>query len=273
MTVSIDPSDVRQHATVKVRKTSKLRILVGAGLGSVALAAFTVGAFSFFSGLADPRARNTRPAPVASMPDLKDGLPELRQADATAPSAPVLNLPKPPAAVATAAEAPIEPATLRSDADATGSVAKPPAAKQSALTKAVPQIENAPVVTAEPNPSPVIAPSKAETVQAKPVETRAVAAIVAPPAKPETTEDVAPPAQPQASAPAKPAEKAAESKKPAKAAPPKAAAAKPAKPSRNVATAAVAEATPAAVTHAAEPDDDGIGSKLKSGIQAIFGEE
>lgn len=140
MTVSIDPSEVRARPTGRTepgsanrapapasgRARSWLRIGALSGLGVIAFGAFSVFAFSFFSGLADPRARAPRPAPMASAwPDLKDGVPAIAKpieiktsetksgpvTDATDSPRPILNLPRnPPVEPERSAEARRDPA-------------------------------------------------------------------------------------------------------------------------------------------------------------------
>ena len=202
MTVAIDPSDVRAAVPPGAQaRRFPLRMIIVAGLGGCGLVGFTVAAFSFFSGLADPRVRTARPAPVAiNLPDIKEGVPALApEAEGSAPkaaAAPILNLPPPraePPAIATAEpdlglrrDPPVvstSAAPMSAASDATGSVAP-----RGAL-KAVPAIENAQTVVADAKPAPLIAPSKAagpispgkaETVRAKAAEPRAVAALSEP---------------------------------------------------------------------------------------------
>lgn len=101
MTVTIDPSDMRPSGQRQPKQARvALRQVLLAGIGACALAAFTAGAFSFFSSLADPRAKTARPIPVASAwPDLKDGVPALSSrpggGSAEVATKTVLNLPRP----------------------------------------------------------------------------------------------------------------------------------------------------------------------------------
>lgn len=130
MSVTIHPSQTRP-AERRAPARRRLPVILGAAGGGAALLVFAVGAFSFFSDLADPRSRPARIAPVASQwPDLKDGVPALAPASvdlppearraslpAAEPTAPVASPPPAPvAAVApeiappVRANLPIEPA-------------------------------------------------------------------------------------------------------------------------------------------------------------------
>lgn len=159
MSVAIHPSETRlQTATPPARRARPhLRLAAGIVLGGTALAGFTAGAFSFFSGLADPRARPVPVAPVASQwPDLKDGVPALAEGPAAQPTR--LSLPP--------ARPPAEPPTQRADA---APVQAPPPAQ---------------VAKAEPAK---IEPAKAEPPRVVAVRTEAAKSELAKPelAKPE----------------------------------------------------------------------------------------
>ena len=108
MSVAIHPSETRPNAGPPRagRGRPPWRLAAGILLGGTALAGFTVAAFSFFSGLADPRVRPVPVAPMASQwPDLKDGVPALAEGPATQPTR--LSLPPLP---------PTEPPTQRAEA-------------------------------------------------------------------------------------------------------------------------------------------------------------
>lgn len=272
MTVAIDPSEVRRQATVEAavkRRGLRLpvRTLLLGGLGGAGLLAFTIGAFSFFGGLADPRARTIRPTAVVSkMPDLKDGLPALVTDTASAPAATVLNLPKPPAAETAPAKAEtgssnnLQAAAAPPLAEATGSVAQRKAAPIAApvRTKPTPTIENAATVSGDAKPVSLIAPARTagplapartETVRAKPV---AVAALSDGPERPAP-----------AAAQSRAAQEAVPEPKPAK---------KPVqKGARAKAKPVAEESAEPEVARAAAPEEEGFGSKLNRGIKAIGG--
>ncbi|MER2248984.1 hypothetical protein ABS772_03545, partial [Methylorubrum podarium] len=99
MSVAIHPSETRP-SEARAQARFRLPVVAGVAGGGVALLAFAVGAFSFFSDLADPRTRPARIAPVASQwPDLKDGVPALAPATAGAlPEPRRASLPAVPAA-------------------------------------------------------------------------------------------------------------------------------------------------------------------------------
>lgn len=108
MSVAIHPSETRPNPVPPRSGRARSRLFLAAGilLGGTALAGFTAGAFSFFSGLADPRARPAQVAPVASQwPDLKDGVPALAEGPGTEPTRLSLPPAEPPAARANAAPA------------------------------------------------------------------------------------------------------------------------------------------------------------------------
>lgn len=196
MTVNIDPSEVR-NATSTPQPTAQPRlrrptraVLIG-GLGGAGLLAFSVGAFSFFSTLADPRARTPRPMQAAaSMPDLKDGMPTLVNGEAVpTPKAATLNLPRPIVVEPAAAQ----PAPVVKTAVATPIADPAPVARTAASEPQAPALRSSPtpppiqnaatlpetrtVTTAAPPARTVatIAPARTETVKAKPVQASAVA--------------------------------------------------------------------------------------------------
>ncbi|EHP89751.1 hypothetical protein MetexDRAFT_5355, partial [Methylorubrum extorquens DSM 13060] len=93
MSVTIHPSQTRP-AESRAPARRRLPVILGAAGGSAALLVFAVGAFAFFSDLADPRSRPARIAPVASQwPDLKDGVPALAPASVGLPEARRASLP------------------------------------------------------------------------------------------------------------------------------------------------------------------------------------
>ncbi|CAO4194506.1 hypothetical protein LFADAHJC_LOCUS2863 [Methylorubrum extorquens] len=162
MSVTIHPSQTRP-AESRAPARRRLPVILGAAGGSAALLVFAVGAFTFFSDLADPRSRPARIAPVASQwPDLKDGVPALAPAAVGLPEARRASLP--------AAE-PVAPAA-----------APPPAPVAAAAPEIAPParanlpIEPAPTVPAAARTAAALAPAKvtvplppsrSEMVQAK----------------------------------------------------------------------------------------------------------
>ncbi|KQO87306.1 MAG: hypothetical protein ACAH20_03595 [Methylobacteriaceae bacterium] len=162
MSVTIHPSQTRP-AESRAPARRRLPVILGAAAGSAALLVFAVGAFAFFSDLADPRSRPARIAPVASQwPDLKDGVPALAPASIGLPEARRASLP--------AAE-PVAPAA-----------APPPAPVAAATPEIAPPvranlpIEPAPTVPAAARTAAALAPAKvtvplppsrSEMVQAK----------------------------------------------------------------------------------------------------------
>lgn len=277
MTVTIDPSDMRPPTQRPPKRTRLgVRQFLLAGVGACALAAFTAGAFSFFAGLADPRAKTARPLPVASAwPDLKDGVPALtsRTADGAdkAATATILNLPRPdeagpqrglasgsefqlrnapPAAPVAAAAArqseavttaqPLPPSGPAAGSDPARSAAKPASV---ASDRVPPPIENAEIVTDGIKSAAVIAPTRQAPAIA-PSRSESVRAksaepssFVSLPPEPASVE----PAQPEPAPTATPAR--ADQPKPAPAV--KAAAAKPAPVKPKPVQAAVAAKPPA----------------------------
>ncbi|CAO4135797.1 hypothetical protein OFEAOIEE_LOCUS3543 [Methylorubrum extorquens] len=162
MSVTIHPSQTRP-AESRAPARRRLPVILGAAGGSAALLVFAVGAFTFFSDLADPRSRPARIAPVASQwPDLKDGVPALAPASIGLPEARRASLP--------AAE-PVAPAAAPSPAPVAAAAPEiaPPA-------RANLPIEPAPTVPAAARTAAALAPAKvtvplppsrSEMVQAK----------------------------------------------------------------------------------------------------------
>jgi len=226
MTVAIHPTEARPHPT-EARPASRSRGVLFAGFGLLALGAFAAGSFSFFSTLADPRAKPRSSLAAASWPELKDGVPALAE---TAPAGvPVQNLPRqrpseservangpavPVAPVASPAE-PIRAQAARPAPEPAPALA--PVAQAPALpareTKRTPPIENAATVAVTSKAVPLvapravtaIAPARAETVKAKPAQPSRFVSLPseggraeAPTQKPKPAAKVAAPAKPQA---------------------------------------------------------------------------
>lgn len=260
MSVTIHPSQTRP-AESRAPARRRLPVILGAAGGSAALLVFAVGAFAFFSDLADPRSRPARIAPVASQwPDLKDGVPALAPASVGLPEARRASLP--------AAE-PVAPAA-----------APPPAPVVAAAPEIAPParanlpIEPAPTVPAASRTAAALAPAKvtvplppsrSEMVQAK---TEQPARFVSLPAKtkPEIAKTEA-----KVEARTKTEIAKAETAKvePAKADPSR----KPAPVVRNRATEARPTQTASAQTPAARPAQDAaeepelLGVKIPGGRQ------
>ncbi|CAO4149649.1 hypothetical protein DHODJN_14785 [Methylorubrum extorquens] len=260
MSVTIHPSQTRP-AESRAPARRRLPVILGAAGGSAALLVFAVGAFAFFSDLADPRSRPARIAPVASQwPDLKDGVPALAPASVGLPEARRASLP--------AAE-PVAPAA-----------APPPAPVVAAAPETAPParanlpIEPAPTVPAAARTAAALAPAKvtvplppsrSEMVQAK---TEQPARFVSLPAKtkPEIAKTEA-----KVEARTKTEIAKAETAKvePAKADPSR----KPAPVVRNRATEARPTQTASAQTPAARPAQDAaeepelLGVKIPGGRQ------
>lgn len=286
MSVAIHPSETRRAEAPPraVPGASRLRLLGGLALGGTALAVFTAGALSFFSGLADPRARPVRVAPVASQwPELKDGVPAL--SDGATAEAPRLNLPRaepppraetpaiataaPPAVQARAAEA----APIRSEPTRTASVAptgRPNLPIEPAQTLP-PARAAAPVTPAKV--APALAPSRAETVRAKEEQPARFVSLPAPKAKSETAKSETAKAEKIEAAkadPVKPEAGRAAVTKPEKAE----AARKPAAPARTRVTEARpadAPATAPAPAAVAEDEPEVLGMKIPGGRQIRAG--
>ncbi len=222
MSVAIHPSEARP-SEARAQARFRLPVIAGVAGGGVALVVFAVGAFSFFSDLADPRSRPTRIAPVASQwPDLKDGVPALAPPTggpvtaprrASLPSAEPTPSPPVPAQAATPipvaapaqATAPVQAAapvqaTLPAQATPTTQAVLP--ARGAARVQAAaalsargnPPIEPAPTVPATGRtaaalpPAKVtvpLPPSRSETVRAKTEQPAKFVSLPAPKAKPE----------------------------------------------------------------------------------------
>lgn len=177
MSVAIHPSETRR---TEGQAPSRLRlpVLVGAAGGSVALLAFAVGAFSFFSDLADPRSRPVRIAPVASQwPDLKDGVPALAPSSAGPPNE-----------------------TRRETRQASLPAAEPaisaamPAAMPAALPVTLPTAQVQAAAPESPPPAPARAPLPIEPAATVPAAARTAATVtptkVAVPLPPSRSETV-----------------------------------------------------------------------------------
>ncbi|PXW64009.1 hypothetical protein BY998_10461 [Methylobacterium sp. B4] len=186
MSVAIHPSEARRGGS-KASARPRMRTIAAIGGGGVAVLAFAAGAFSFFSDLADPRARPVRSAPVAPVasqwPDLKDGVPALATASAEPP--PELrraSLPAaepPPAAIA--APAPVQAASVQA---APASVPPGPAALPIEPVQTVPPAAR---TTASVSPAKVavpLPPTRSETVRAKAEQPAKFVSL--PATKPET---------------------------------------------------------------------------------------
>lgn len=224
MSVAIHPSEARP-SEARAQARFRLPVIAGAAGGGVALVVFAVGAFSFFSDLADPRSRPTRIAPVASQwPDLKDGVPALapttdgpaieprRASLPIAEPTPSTSSPVPvkatapiPVAVPTQATALVQAAapaqaTLPAQATPPTQAALPARgaatvqAAASSPTRGNPPIEPAPTVPATGRtaaalpPAKVtvpLPPSRSETVRAKTEQPAKFVSLPAPKAKPE----------------------------------------------------------------------------------------
>lgn len=264
MSVAIHPSETRPNAGPARAGRGRLRLAAGIVLGSTALAGFTVGAFSFFSGLADPRAKPARVAPVASQwPDLKDGVPALAEGPTAAPT----RLSLPAAEPAQRAEAPVAPIPQAARPEPI-----PPATPEPARAGTTrPAIEPKPepvraAASGRPNlpiePAPTLAPARtaASVVPAK------VAAPLAP-ARAETVRAKAEQPARFVSLPAKAETPKAEAK--ATPRPEKTEAARKPAPSRTRVT--TAEAAPAAPTPApaaaADDEPELLGVKIPGGRQ------
>lgn len=191
MSVAIHPSETRPNAGPPraVGARPRLRLAAGIVLGGAALAGFTAGAFSFFSGLADPRVRPVPVAPVASQwPDLKDGVPALAEGPTPAPTRLSLPPAEPPPQRAEAA--PVAPAPAVPPAQAAAKaepfraeIAKPAVAKPAVAKIEAPEQKAEPVraaVSGRPNlpiePAATLAPART----AAPVTPAKVAATLAP---------------------------------------------------------------------------------------------
>ncbi|MEH3120119.1 MAG: hypothetical protein PGN25_21655 [Methylorubrum populi] len=169
MSVAIHPSETRRPAGRPTFRPRLKAMAVLAG-GGVTLLAFTLGAFSFFSDLAGPRAKPVRIAPVASQwPDLKDGVPALAEAPAASP--PVLRQASRPAAE----PAPATPVRSIPVAPAQASVPAPTPAQAALPIEPAPTVPPAARTAASVGPARVaipLPPSRTETVKAKTVKAK-----------------------------------------------------------------------------------------------------
>ncbi|GJE65902.1 hypothetical protein LNAOJCKE_3116 [Methylorubrum aminovorans] len=224
MSVAIHPSEARP-SEARAQARFRLPVIAGVAGGGVALVVFAVGAFSFFSDLADPRSRPTRIAPVASQwPDLKDGVPALAPTTggpvieprrASLPSAEPAPAPSPPLPVQAAAAIPVAapaqataPAQTAPTAQATlPAQATPPTqaalpargaatvqAAAASPARGTPPIEPASTLPATGRTAAALAPAKvtvplppsrSETVRAKTEQPAKFVSLPAPKAKPE----------------------------------------------------------------------------------------
>ncbi|UMY18203.1 hypothetical protein MMB17_02290 [Methylobacterium organophilum] len=283
MTVALHPSETRAaEERAPAAAGRKIGLFVLGGIAGLGLLAFSVGAFSFFSDLADPRARAARNGAVAaSWPDLKDGVPALAAKDGAAKDQPAVSLPSPdsiraeapkpvpeaPKPVAEAPKPPVEAAKPVAEAPK-AEASKPAAPAKLAAEKPRPAapaarpplpIANAAMVGAGEAAAPavtpartakLIAPAKSETVKAKDE-------------RPSTFVSLPSAEKPAAATPA----------------PKKAAAAQPAPPAKKPATKAVAAAQApgeAASPAPAAPDEpELLGVKipgaraLSDGVKAV----
>ncbi len=288
MSVAIHPSETRPNPVPPRagRARPPWRLAAGIVLGGAALAGFTAGAFSFFSGLADPRAR---PVPVASVasqwPDLKDGVPALAEGPAAAPTR--LSLPPalPPAEPPQRAEAAPVPVQAAKAEPARAEIAKPPARIETPEPKAEPvraaasgrpNLPIEPASTLAPTrtaaavvPAKVaapLAPARTETVRAKAEQP---ARFVSLPAKPEATKPEPSKAEVRKAESRKPEAPKAEAKatpRPDKAE--KTEAARKTAARTRVTTAEAAPAAPAPAPSAATDDEpELLGLKIPGGRQ------
>ena len=180
MSVTIHPSQTRP-AESKAPARRRLPLILGAAGGGTALLVFAVGAFAFFSDLADPRSRPARIAPVASQwPDLKDGVPALAPAASGLPEGRRASLPiTEPAAPAAPPPAPMASAAPEIAPPARANLPIEPAPTVPAAARTAAALAPAKVTVPLP-------PSRSEMVQAK---TEQPARFVSLPAKtkPEIT--------------------------------------------------------------------------------------
>lgn len=286
MTVSIAPSEVRSRSSVETSSVKTrgirlpLRTILIAGIGGAGLTAFSICAFSFFSDLADPRARMPRVAPIAAkMPDLKDGIPALspESAPSEPPRAANLNLPRPSAPAPTAPE-PIAP----SPAPAMAAASEPAAPRSRtgpASKAAILPIQNVTTlavartaaVIAPPRVAATLAPARDETVRAKVGQPSSFVSLAPQADVQRVPQAVSEPAPERTEA------SAAQKRKPA---PAKVAARKPA--AKPVADASEASPGPAAPAAPSASDDNEIlgmpipgGRQIRAGfkgIKAMFGD-
>ncbi|MCP1557741.1 UNVERIFIED_ORG: hypothetical protein J2W75_003442 [Methylorubrum zatmanii] len=162
MSVTIHPSQTRP-AESRAPARRRLPVILGAAGGSAALLVFAVGAFAFFSDLADPRSRPARIAPVASQwPDLKDGVPALAPASNGLPEARRASLPaaEPVAPAASPPPAPVAAAAPEIAPPARANLPIEPAPTVPAAARTAAALAPAKVTVPLP-------PSRSEMVQAK----------------------------------------------------------------------------------------------------------
>ena len=189
MSVAIHPSETRQGGS-KASARPRMRTIAAIGGGGVAVLAFAAGAFTFFSDLADPRARPVRNAPVAPLasqwPDLKDGVPALAASAEPPPELRRASLPAAepsPPPVAIAAPAPVQAASVQA-----APAAVPPAPARTALPiEPVQTVPPAARTTASVSPAKVavpLPPTRSETVRAKAEQPAKFVSL--PATKPET---------------------------------------------------------------------------------------
>ncbi|GEL39471.1 hypothetical protein MEX01_00620 [Methylorubrum extorquens] len=260
MSVTIHPSQTRP-AESRAPARRRLPVILGAAGGSAALLVFAVGAFAFFSDLADPRSRPARIAPVASQwPDLKDGVPALAPASIGLPEARRASLPvaEPVAPAAAPSPAPVAAAAPEIAPPARANLPIEPAPTVPAAARTAAALAPAKVTVPLP-------PSRSEMVQAK---TEQPARFVSLPAK--TKPEIAK-VEAKVEARTKTETAKAETAKvePAKADPSR----KPAPVVRNRATEARPTQTASAQAPAARPAQDAaeepelLGVKIPSGRQ------
>ncbi|MFD6317659.1 hypothetical protein E8E01_22950 [Methylorubrum populi] len=186
MSVAIHPSETRR---TEGQAPSRLRlpVLVGAAGGSVALLAFAVGAFSFFSDLADPRSRPVRIAPVASQwPDLKDGVPALAPSSAGPPNETrretrQASLPAAEPAISAAMPAALPAAQVQVAAPES----PPPAPLPIEPAATVPAAARTAATVTPTKVAVPLPPSRSETVRAKTEQPAQFVSLPAPKARPE----------------------------------------------------------------------------------------
>lgn len=233
MSVAIHPSETRP-SEVRAHARFRLPVIAGIAGGSAALLVFAVGAFSFFSDLADPRSRPTRIAPVASQwPDLKDGVPALAPAtvgsplesrQASLPTAEPAPPAPPPSAASVQAETPAQfvapaPVAAQTQGAARDQVAAPlqAAPPPPAPSRASLPIEPAATVPAAARTATALTPAKvtvplppsrSETVRAKAEQPAKFVSLPAPKAKPEAVKEAVK-SEAKAEARSEPARKAA----------------------------------------------------------------
>nr|WP_232631113.1 hypothetical protein [Methylobacterium sp. Leaf118] len=274
MSVAIHPSETRhaEAAPPPARAPSRLRLLGGIALGGTALAVFTAGALTFFSGLADPRARPARVAPVASQwPDLKDGVPALSGGPAAEATRITLPPAEPPLRTeATRAASPVV-APIQAAAATPAPIPAEPTRTASVATAGRPNLPIEPTQTLPParaaapvtpaKVAPALAPSRAETVRAKPEQPARFVSLPVAKAKAETAKvETAKPETAKAEAPKSGATK-----------PEKAEAARKTAARTRVTEATPADAPPARSPPVADDEPEVLGMKIPGGRQIRAG--